>query len=42
MIIIKIEEDGGLWSYKEFDDKKSAAIFLLKNPKLKLRVVSES
>lgn len=40
MIIIKVESEGGPWEYHEFPTEQSAAIFLYKNPHLKLRLAA--
>ena len=40
MLIIKVEREGGLWEYLEFDNFRSAAIYLIKNPELKLRLAA--
>lgn len=42
MIIAKLEMEGGLWEYKEFDNVRSVAIFLLKNEDIKLRLAFTS
>jgi hypothetical protein len=42
MIIAKVEYEGGRWEYKEFDDERSAAIFLIKNKDVKLRLAAST